>query len=304
MKNLPLSDLELFSLVAQHQSFRKAAEERGISVSLLSQTVRRLEDRLGVRLLHRTTRSVAATEAGRELLNSLGPALAQINDALVSVNRFSDAPTGVLRLNAPAPVAHFLLAGLSARFLGNHPGVSIEICCDAAMIDIIGSGFDAGVRFHPELAQDMVAIPLGRCQRYAVVASPAVVRRQGPCASPADLDPRHCIRHRFPSGKIFSWTFLRGTVPMTLIPQGGLTVNDAQTAVHAAREGAGFAYVHEEYAAPLLQAGELERVLDEWAPGLGTPYLYFPKQRHMSSALRAFVDFVKGAAATEVPTPA
>lgn len=295
MKNLPLSDLELFAAVARHQSFRKAAEDRGVSVSLLSQTMRRLEERLGVRLLHRTTRSVAPTEAGEELLASLGPALDQISNAIASVNRFSNAPTGQLRINAPAPVAQFLLGPLSARFLKDNPAVAMEIHCDAAMTDIVESGFDAGVRYDAELAQDMVAVPIGPPQRYMVVASPGFVERSGRCASPLDLEVRQCIRQRFPSGKIFSWTFQGDAAPVVVVPQGAVTVNDAQVAVQVAQEGGGFAYVHEGYARPGLQMGTLVSVLNEWAPGLGTPYLYFPKQRHMPSALRAFVDFARSA---------
>jgi DNA-binding transcriptional LysR family regulator len=293
MRNIALSDLEAFASVAHHQSFRRAALERGVSVSLLSQTIRRLEEQLGVSLLTRTTRSVSPTEAGEELLANITPAFAQISGALDRVNRFRDTPIGLLRINAPAPIAQFLLAPLVARFLRQHPDIGLEIYADAGMTDIVQAGFDAGVRFGEDLAQDMVAIPLGPSQRYAVVASPEYLLGHECPRIPPDLTGHPCIRQRFPGGTIFHWTFLHDKEEASVIPKGPLTVNDAQIAVNAARHGAGFAYVHENYVGADIETGKLVRVLEDWSPGLGQPYLYYPKQRYMPASLRAFIDFIK-----------
>jgi DNA-binding transcriptional LysR family regulator len=296
MPNVSLSDLEAFACIARHESFRRAALERDVSVSLLSQTVRRLEEQLGVSLLKRTTRSVSVTEAGAELLASITPAFAQVADALERVNRFRETPMGILRINAPGPIAQFVLAGLAARFLLKHPAIGMEIQAEAGLIDIVKSGFDAGVRFEGELAKDMVAVAIGPPQRYAVVASPAYLSSHKAPHTPADLARYACIRQQFPGGTIFDWDFARDGKAVTVIPQGQLTVNDAQTAVHAARQGLGFAYVHENYIEPYLENASLVRVLEDWSPGLGRPYLYYPRQRQMSAALRAFIDFAKSEA--------
>lgn len=293
MPDLSLSDLEAFACVARHQSFRRASLERDVSVSLLSQTVRRLEEQIGVSLLKRTTRSVAVTDAGSELLASLTPAFAQITDAVERVNSFRDTPMGVLRVSAPAPIAQFLLARLAARFLLQHPAIRLEIHSDAALIDIVKSGFDAGVRFDDKLAQDMVAIPIGPPQRYAVVASPAYLREHGRPTTPSDLNRQSCIRNQFPGGTILNWDFVRKGAKATVVPHGPLTVNDAQTSVHAAIEGVGFAYVHESYVHSHVSSGNLVRVLEAWSPGIGRPYLYYAKQRYMPAALRAFIQFAK-----------
>jgi DNA-binding transcriptional LysR family regulator len=293
MRNVTLSDLEAFACVARHQSFRRAALERGVSVSLLSQTVRRLEEQLGVGLLTRTTRSVAPTEAGEELLANIAPAFSQITGALDRVNRFRSTPLGLLRINAPAPIAQFILAPLAGRFLAQHPDIRLEIYADAGMTDIVQSGFDAGVRFDEELAQDMVAISIGLPQRYAVVASADYLAARARPQAPQDLAEHSCIRQRFPGGTIFQWTFLRGKEAASVLPLGPLTVNDAQIALNAARHGAGFAYIHENYAQADFETGKLVRVLEDWSPGLGRPSLYFPKQRYIPASLRAFIDFLK-----------
>lgn len=291
--HVPLSDLEAFACVARHGSFRRAALEREVSVSLLSQTVRRLEEQLGVSLFKRTTRSLALTQAGEDLLSNVTPAFAQIDNALDRINRFRDTAMGLLRINAPAPIAHFLLAPLGARFLRQHPDTSLEIVSDAAFVDIVEAGFDAGVRFGDDLAQDMVAVPIGHAQRYAVVAAPEFLASTPAPRTLAELDARACIRQRFPGGTIFQWSFCKGRKTENFVPRGPLTVTDAFSALNAARHGAGFAYVHENYASEDIARGSLVRVLDDWSPGLDRAYLYYPKQRHMTASLRAFVDFVK-----------
>ncbi|MFN6993972.1 MAG: LysR family transcriptional regulator [Aquincola tertiaricarbonis] len=291
-----LPDLDVFAAVARHRSFRAVATQRDVSVSLISQTIRRLEDQLGVALLTRTTRSVTPTAAGLALLAQLEPGLAMIQKAVEELNAHRGSPLGSLRINAPAPVAQFLLAGLAARFLAQHPGVSIEITADAAKADIVRDGFDAGVRIDKDLQQDMVAVRIGAPQRYAVVGSPAYFSRRPMPKSPRDLAGHDCIRRRFPAGGLQPWDFQRRHLA-TEIAEPRLVVNDAQVAVNAAVAGAGLAYVHEKYVERELAAGQLVRVLEGWSPGIGPPYLYYPRQRFLSAALRAFVDFARAAGA-------
>jgi DNA-binding transcriptional LysR family regulator len=298
MSRSVLPDLDVFAAVARHRSFRAAAVERDVSVSLISQTVKRLEEQIGVTLLTRTTRSVTPTAAGLELLAQLAPGLAQIQSALERLNLHRGSPLGSLRINAPAPVAQFLLAGLAARFVSMHPGVSVEITADAAMTDIVRDGFDAGVRIDKDLQKDMVAVRIGPPQRYAVVGSPSYFAQRAPPKSPPDLAGHDCIRRRFPGGGLQPWNFQRRHIaPDAGMPR--LVVNDAQVAVNAAAAGGGLAYVHEKYVERELLAGELVRVLEHWSPGIGSPYLYYPRQRFLSAAMRAFVDFCKSAAADD-----
>lgn len=291
--SIALSDLEAFVCVARYGSFKRAATERGVSVSLLSQTIRRLEQQLGVTLFNRTTRSLALTEAGEDLLSNVTPAFVQIGDALDHINRFRDTAIGLLRINAPAPIAHFVLAPLGARFLRQNPDMALEIVSDAAFVDIVKAGFDAGVRFGDDLAQDMVAVPIGQAQRYAVVASPRHLASRSVPRTVDELNPHACIRQRFPGGNIFQWSFNRCTETAHLTPRGAMTVTDALSAVQAACHGAGFAYVQENYVTSEIARGTLVSVLNDWSPGLDRPYLYYPKQRHMPASLRTFVDFVK-----------
>lgn len=295
MSRSVLPDLDVFASVAKHRSFRAAATQRDVSVSLISQTIRRLEEQMGVTLLTRTTRSVTPTAAGLELLRELEPSLASIHRAVERLNQHRDSPFGTLRINAPAPVAQFLLAGLAARFVAMHPGVSIEITADAAMTDIVRDGFDAGVRIDKDLQQDMVAVRIGAPQRYAVVGSPAYFSHRPVPRSPRDLAEHHCIQRRFPGGGLQTWDFQRRHAAANTGPSR-LVVNDAQVAVNAAVAGGGLAYVHQKYVERELAAGELVRVLENWSPGIGPPYLYYPRQRHISAAMKAFVEFCRSAA--------
>ncbi|HEY0817742.1 MAG TPA: LysR family transcriptional regulator [Rhizobacter sp.] len=288
-----LADLEVFTAVARHRSFRRTALELGVSPALVSQTVRRLEQQLGVELFRRTTRSVALTPAGEQLLNPLSPALDEIRNAVEHLNTHRSVPMGRLRINAPAPVAQFLLAPLVADFQRMHPQVEMEIVAEAAKIDIVKDGFDAGVRFDDDLQQDAVAVPIGPPQRYAVVAGPQYLRQHGAPRSPTALKQHPCIRRRFQGGGLFEWVFRRKGRQVLVQPEGPLTVNDSLIAVHAAMAGAGIAYVHEHYVHREVEAGTLVRLLDDWSPGLGQPFLYFPKQRHVPAALRAFIDFAR-----------
>lgn len=287
-----LPDLELFAAVARHGSFRRAASERKVSTSLVSQAIRKLEDQLGVMLLKRTTRSVAVTTAGAELLASLEPGLRLIHDAIERINLHRGSPIGTLRINAPAPIAQFQLAALAARFTREHQDVTIEITAEAAWQDIVSQGFDAGVRFGSDVPQDMVAVRIGPPQRYAIVGAPAYFKRHPVPRTPRELATHECILRRFPGGSIQEWEFQRRPAKMQL-PAGRIIVNDAQIAANVAAAEGGLAYLHEKYVERELASGELVRVLEAWSPGIGPPYLYYTRQRYLPAALRAFIDFAR-----------
>ncbi|WP_333992223.1 LysR family transcriptional regulator [Burkholderia orbicola] len=292
MRRPNLAELEAFAAVAEARSFRGAAAERGVSASALSQTIRKLEERIGVRLLNRTTRSVAPTEAGEQLLRRLRMALREVAEAVDDIDDYRRKPTGTVRINAPAPAIEFVLAPLAKAFLDEYPDVSLELISDAAKIDIVDGGFDAGVRFGEELARDMIAVPLGRPLRYVVIGAPAYFEHHGIPSAPDDLLRHACIRQRFPGGTIFAWHFSRDEREVTIVPEGRLTVNDAHQVVRAVRDGTGLGWVIEDYAQPFLKSGELAQVLDDWCPRIPAWYLYYPGRRQMPSAMRAFVDFV------------
>lgn len=292
MRGPDLSDLDAFAAVARQRNFRRAARERGVSASTLSEAVRTLEERLGVRLLNRTTRSVTPTEAGQRLLDRLGPALAEVAEAIDEVNGFRDAARGTLRLNVPRAVARLVLAPMAAPFLAAHPGIRLEIVDDNAFVDVFAAGFDAGVRYGESLEKDMIAVPLGPPQRYVVAASPAHAARHGAPETPPDLLARPCIRHRFPSGAILPWEFERGGETVRLAPDGPLVVTSADLAVAAAEDGLGWIYTFEGFARPALDAGRLVEALADWSQRFPGPYLYYPSRRHVPAPLRAFIDFV------------
>lgn len=304
MKGPNLAELEVFTAVAEARSFRKAATDRGVSASALSQSLRNLEERLGVRLLNRTTRSVAPTEAGEQLLRRLRPALSEVSEAVDAVNSFRQKPTGTVRINAPAPAIEFILAPMAKPFLEAYPDVALELISDAAKVDIVDSGFDAGVRFDQELARDMIAVPLGQSLRYVIIGNPHYLAAQGTPAEPDDLLQHFCIRQRFPGGTIFSWRFERDGRSVTIVPAGRLTVNDAHQAVRAAGDGLGLARVLEDYAAPLIETGRVVTVLDDWCPRVPSWFLYYPSRRQMPSAMRAFLDFIASRRRDGVPQPA
>lgn len=287
-----LTDLDAFAAVARHRSFRRAAAERGLAPSSISKAVRDLEARLGVRLLHRTTRSVAPTEAGQRLLDRLSPALAEIASALDQVGDAPGEPAGTIRINAPEPAIELTLAPMVGPFLALYPKVKLEIVSETAFIDIVRDGFDAGVRWDESLAQDMIATPLGGTQRYVVVATPEVIARHGRPSTPEDLLSRPCIRVRFPSGVMLPWEFEQGGVSAKLEPSGPLVTNSLTMQMRATLDGVGFGSFFEGHVREHLASGRLVSVLDEWQPPFPAPYLYYPS-RQVSNALRAFIDFVK-----------
>lgn len=293
MEHVRLDSLEVFASIVRCGGFRAAATERGISSSALSQTINGLEEALGIRLLNRTTRSVSPTEAGERLLERLNPALADIRIAVDDLNQLKEKPSGTLRINAPAPAVDHFLCPLLFKFMQLHEEVKVEIISDAAVIDIVEQGFDAGVRFGKQLEQDMIAVPLGPPLRYSIVASRDYLAKAGCPMTPADLVYHECIRRRFPGGTLASWRFEKDGEAVELIPEGRLTLSSAYNEVQAALAGHGIAHVIDGYAAPFVRDGSLVEVLQNWAPDLPSWFLYYPSKRHSSAAMRAFLDFVR-----------
>jgi DNA-binding transcriptional LysR family regulator len=289
-----LADLADFAAVAARLNFRRAAVDRGVSPSALSHSIRGLEERLGVRLFNRTTRSVALTEAGTQLMERLRPAFDDIDAAMESINRFRDSPTGLLRLNAPR-AAVLLLAPVVTAFVQRHPDVRLEIVTDDALVDIVAAGFDAGIRFGEHLAHNMIAVPIGGKQRFAAIGAPDFFARHGTPATPHELHRHACIRRRFPSGAIFRWEFEKDGAPLDIDVPGRLTLDDASLMLQCAAAGAGIAFVFEKEAEPLLQAGSVIRILEDWCPPFPGMFLYHPMRRQMPAALRSFIDIARAA---------
>jgi DNA-binding transcriptional LysR family regulator len=291
-----LRDLTAFAAVARAGGFRDAARASGSSASSLSEAVRRLEARFGVRLLNRTTRSVAPTEAGARLLDRLGPALREVEAALDVVNGFRDRPAGTLRLNVPVVAARLILPRIVPPFLAAYPDICLEVIAEDSFVDMLATGCDAGIRYDERLEQDMIAIPIGpRDQRFATAASPAYLDRRGRPDHPRDLLDHACLRGRFTSGAMTAWEFERDGEVVKLEPSGPLIVRvgaATDLAVDAAVAGSGVIQLFEEWLRPYLDSGALEAVLEPWWQRFSGPFLYYPGRRYLPAPLRAFVDFI------------
>ena len=291
-----LTDLADFVAVARAGGFREAARAGGRSASGLSEAVGRLERRLGVRLLHRTTRSVALTEAGARLLDRLAPALGEVAAALDVVNGFRDRPAGTLRLNVPVSAARLVLPAIVPGFLAAYPEIVLDVVAEDGFVDVLAAGCDAGVRYDERLEQDMIAIPIGpRRQRFATAAAPAYLDRCGRPAHPRDLLGHACLRGRFASGAMNAWEFERDGEVVTVEPGGPLIVRVGEAtdlAVQAAVAGCGVIHLFEEWLRPHLDSGALEPVLEPWWQVFSGPFLYYSGRRYLPAPLRAFIDYI------------
>jgi DNA-binding transcriptional LysR family regulator len=292
MSDFDLRDLSAFIAVARTRNFRRAALEQNVSVSSLSQRLRDMEERLGVRLMNRTTRSVGLTEAGELLLARVGPAISDVSDALDQVRGLRGVPSGRLRINAPPPAIDLVLAPMAAPFLEAYPQIELEIVSDSSFVDIVAGGFDAGVRYGEHLEQDMIAVSLGPPQRYAVVASPQYIAQHGRPKHPRDLLDRACIRIRFGRGAMPDWEFEKAGRVVKVSPPGRLIVNYPGLARRAALDGVGFWPTFEGYVRDEVKSGALVRVLEDWCEPFPGPFLYYASRRQLPSALAAFVAFV------------
>jgi DNA-binding transcriptional LysR family regulator len=289
------NDLTAFASILAHRSFRKAADELGLSPSTLSHMMRTLESNLGVRLLNRTTRSVSPTEAGERLLERIGPVLRDLDVALSEVNDFRARPSGRLRINTSDIAARMLLASIVPRFVARYPEVELDIASEGRLVDIVADGFDAGVRLEEAVPQDMIAVRIGGRTRFVAVASPAYLAAHGTPKSPNDLMRHACIRFRLPSGKRYSWEFARRGQELAIDVPGTLTLDHPDLMAAAAVQGLGIAYMPLMCAEPYLDRNELVQVLESWCPWIPGLCLYYPGHRHVPAALRAFIDVIREA---------
>jgi DNA-binding transcriptional LysR family regulator len=288
-----LFELNAVAAISAHRSFRAAATELGISPSALSHAIAGLEKRLGVRLINRTTRSVALSQAGERFLARVSPALREIKGAMEDVNAFRDTPAGTLRINAKERAAHQILRPVVARYLRRYPDMQVELTMEGRTIDIVAGGFDAGIRLAESVPQDMVAIPCGPDSRFIVVGAPAYFDRASVPRSPADLLAHECIRRRMPSGNLYRWEFEKRGEEIALDVPGRLTLDSDTLMVEAAIDGLGVAFVSDFWVTDQLAAGTLRAVLEDWTPPFPGLRLYYPPHRHMTAGLRAFVDMLK-----------
>ena len=288
-----LSELHAVAAVAEHRSFRRAATALGVSASALSHAVAGLEQRLGVRLFHRTTRSVSPSEAGARFVERVRPALREIADAMETVNDFRGTPTGTLRINTSEPAAAHLLEPVILPFLERYPDMRLDIVTEGRLVDIVAGGFDAGIRLKEAVPRDMVAVPCSPALRFVVVGAPAYFERHPRLRLPADLHAHVCIRRRMPSGALLAWEFEKAGQTIAVDVDGPLTLDSGELMVAAAVRGSGLAWVNEWNAAAPLAARRLVSVLDDWCPPFAGLCLYYPSHRHMSAGLRAFVDLIR-----------
>ncbi len=293
-----LNDLTAFVAVATHRSFRRAADEIGTAPSTLSHAMRALEERMGVRLLNRTTRSVSPTEAGFQLLGRLQPALASLDDALDGVAAFRGNLAGTVRINAPRLAAALLVRDVLPLMSERFPDVIVDIVVEGRLIDIVSGGFDAGVRLAESIPKDMIAVPLGGPVRFICVASPAYLARVGEPDTPEELYRHRCIGHRMPSGKLYRWEFERAGQELVIAANGPVILDDEELMVDAATKGLGIAYVASPAAEAALAEGRLRQVLTAWTPAPEGIAVYYPGHRAVPPALRAFLDAVKDARRT------
>jgi DNA-binding transcriptional LysR family regulator len=292
-----LDDLSAFAAVARAGGFREAARASPSSASALSEAVRRLEERMGVRLLNRTTRSVAPTEAGARLFERLAPALGELEAAVDAVNAFRDRPAGTLRLNVPANVTRIVLPRIIVPFLQAYPDIRLEITAEDSFVDLLAAGADAGIRYDERLEQDMIAVPIGpRTQRFAAAAATAYLDARGRPEHPRDLLGHNCLRTRFSGGSVVPYEFEKDGEIIRVDPPGQLIVRPGAAGdllVKCAIAGLGIINSFDDMLAPHFESGELEPVLESWWERFSGPFLYYPGRRHLPTPLRAFVDFIK-----------
>jgi DNA-binding transcriptional LysR family regulator len=294
MRREELVDLNAFLTVAEEQSFTRAAAKLGTSQSALSHTIRRLEARLGVRLLTRTTRSVAPTEAGERLLGTLRPALDDIGAQLASIGELREKPAGTIRITTSRHAAESLLWPALERLLPDYPDIKVEVSIDSGLTDIVAERFDAGIRLGEQVAKDMIAVRISPELRMAVVGSPAYFERHPRPLTPQDLADHDCINLRLRSfGGLYAWELEQHGRELRVRVEGQLTFNDAAMVVRAAESGLGLACTLEDYVAPMLAEGRLIRVLEDWCPPFAGYHLYYPSRRQPSAAFTLIVDALR-----------
>ncbi|MCV9939318.1 LysR family transcriptional regulator [Boseaceae bacterium BT-24-1] len=288
------NDLAAFAMVAKERSFTKAGAKLGVSQSALSQTIKALEERLKLRLLTRTTRSVAPTEAGVRLLETIAPRFEEIEAEITALGELRGKPAGTIRITAGEHAAISALQPALRRFLPDHPDIKVEIIVDYGLVDIVAAGYDAGVRLGEQVAKDMIAVRIGPEMRMAVVGSPAYFKRYGVPEAPQDLTSHNCIASRLPTyGGLFPWGLEKDGREVKVRGEGQLVFNSLALRLNSALDGLGLAYLPEDQAIPHIRAGRLIRVLEDWCPPFPGYHLYYPSRRHFSPALSVLVDVLR-----------
>jgi DNA-binding transcriptional LysR family regulator len=294
MSRSNIDDLLAFRAVARERSFTRAAAHMGVSTSALSHTIRGLEERLGVRLLSRTTRSVVPTDIGARLLEQIGPHFDGIETELAAISELRDKPAGTLRITTGIDAAQMILEPALAPLLKSYPDINVELNVNAGFVDIVAERFDAGVRLGETIAQDMVAVRIGPDMQMAAVASPDYLSGRVAPQVPADLAGHSCINLRFPTlGGLYAWEFEKDGRALSVRVGGQLTVNDIALARQGACDGLGIAYLPEEYVHPALMEGRLIRLLADWCPPFPGYHLYYPSRRQQSPAFTLLVEALR-----------
>ncbi|MBY5863497.1 LysR family transcriptional regulator [Rhizobium leguminosarum] len=289
-----VNDLIAFLAVARAQSFTKAAGKLGVSQSALSHTIRGLEERLGLRLLTRTTRSVAPTEAGERLLVSIGPRLDEIESELAALSAFREKPAGTIRINAGEHAADAVLWPALEKLLPDYPDINVEIIVDYGLTDIVAERYDAGVRLGEQVAKDMIAVRIGPDMRMAVVGAPAYFDTRPKPLTPQDLTDHNCINLRLPTyGSVYAWEFEKDGRELRVRVEGQLVFNNIALRLNAVLAGAGLACMPEDLVSTYLTDGQLVRVLEDWCPPFSGYHLYYPSRRHTSPAFALVVDALR-----------
>ncbi len=284
-----LADLDAVLSIARLGSFRAAALDLGISTTALSNSIAKLEQRLGIRLFNRTTRSVSLTDAGKTFVERVGPAMTDIHDAMLAAQSFQEIPRGTLRINAFATAAREVMEPLILAFLQRHPQVHIDLVTEGRIVDIVAAGFDLGLRPAELVPADMIAVPLGLRRSNAVVASPEFLRTHGRPVVPTDLYRFRCIRARLPNNALFRWKFEKDGNTVQIDVQGSITLDESSLVRIAAQNGVGLGYVMEADVREDIVAGRLVRVLDDWTPTLAPLALYYPGRKNPPAAFTAFI---------------
>ncbi|HWE73147.1 MAG TPA: LysR family transcriptional regulator [Stellaceae bacterium] len=293
MRGTEFGELSAFMAVAEQRNFTRAAKQLGISPATLSETIRNLEERLGIRLLNRTTRSVAPTEAGEKLLGRLRPVIDDYEAAIDSLNEFRDKPAGLVRLTVAPPAAQSVLAPLLAKFLAQYPDIKLEISVDSANVDIVAQQFDAGIRSSDRIDRDMIAVKITDEWRSAVVGTPAYLARRGTPKTPEELAEHNCIRLRLSNGALLPWRFQKDGKSIEISVSGSLILNETSLMAPAVQDGVGLVQLPRAYLVTAIAQGRVVSLLEEWQPSSAPFAIYYSSRRQMPAALQALIDFLR-----------
>jgi DNA-binding transcriptional LysR family regulator len=292
------TDLDLFVAIAKEGGLRRAAAKYNVPVSRMSDRLRALEEQMQVRLFHRTTRSMALTEAGAALLTHVEPALDALDTAVEVATAGGGEPSGTLKINAAPPAAELILAPHLPGFLARYPRIDVQLTVDDALIDIVRAGFDLGIRYAENLSADMIGVPIGGKQRYVLVASPSLIKKTGLPSRVEDLSRVPAIRHRFPSGTLLPWEFSKKGKLITVEPNNRLITDNPRVAISAALGGAGYLLIFEDPVLPWIRKGKLVSIMRRALPAFSGPVIYYYSRRHVPPPMRAFIDYMKSAVPT------